>query len=430
MPLPDAARWGELSPLLDELLGLGAPSREARLAEVRHGDETLGASLASLLGAASRMEASHFLAGDMSTHEAVVASLVGRQVGAYVIEAMLGEGATGTVWRARRADGRFEGCVAVKLLHLSLIGRAGALRFKREARILARVAHPNIAHLLDAGVTEDGQPYLLLELVEGARIDEHCDANRLGVRRRIELFIQVLAAVAHAHDRFVVHRDIKPGNIHVTGGGDVKLLDFGIAKLVTAEPGNPPITVEGLRVLTPQYAAPEQLNGGAVTSATDIYALGTLLYHLLTGSHPTSAPAAPSADVIRATLQRPPMRLDEALGRDQDRERLERIAEDRGTVPGRLRRELQGDLDNIVATALRKNPADRYQTAAAFAEDLRHYLAAEPVQAKPDSWRCRLRKFTRHNRRAVRTLMLATVIAASGLAGAVVQHWLSHPPAP
>lgn len=427
MPLPDAALWGELSPLLDELLGLGTAARAARLAEVRRGDEALGASLASLLGGERRMRASLFLAGDMSTHDAVTSSLVDRQVGAYVIEAMLGEGATGTVWRARRANGGPASWAAIKLLHLSLIGRAGALRFKREGRILARVAHPNIARLLDTGVTEDGQPFLLLELVEGARIDEHCDSNRMGVRARVELFIQVLAAVTHAHDRFVVHRDIKPGNVHVTRGGQVKLLDFGIAKLLTTEPGNAPITVEGLRVLTPQYAAPEQLNGGAITSATDIYALGILLYYLLTGRHPTSASTASSADAIRSALRQPPMGMAEALAREQDGESLFQDAAKRGTVPSRLRSEVQGDLENIVATALRKNPADRYQTAAAFADDLRHYLASEPVQAKPDSWTRRLRKFTRRHRRAARVLSLATIMAASGLAGAVVQHWLAHP---
>jgi serine/threonine-protein kinase len=385
MSLPEVTRWKTLSPLLDELLGSSRADQHVRLTELRARGEEIAAELESLLSAASRVEATQFLAGDMSAHEAVVSSLVGRQIGAYVIEALLGEGATGTVWRARRADGRFEGWAALKLLHLSLIGRAGALRFKREAVILARVAHSNIARLLDAGVTEDGQPYLVLELVEGTRIDEHCDAHRLDVRQRIALFNSVLAAVAHAHSHLVVHRDIKPNNIYVTADGQVKLLDFGIAKLLQVEPDNPPITAEGLRVLTPQYAAPEQLNGGPVTTATDIYALGVLLYHLLTGQHPA----------------------------------------DRGTSLPRLRRELQGDLESIVSRTLRKNPSERYQTVMSLADDLRRYLAREPIAAKPDSLTRLYLKFVHRNRRAVTIGLLVLLSVASGMTGAIVQEWRS-----
>jgi serine/threonine-protein kinase len=427
MSLPEVTRWKMLSPLLDELLSLSRADQYLRLTELRARGEELAVDLESLLSAASRVEATQFLAGDMSTHEAVVSSLVGRQIGAYVIEALLGEGATGTVWRARRADGRFEGWAALKLLHLSLIGRAGALRFKREAVILARVAHSNIARLLDAGVTEDGQPYLVLELVEGTRIDEHCDAHRLRVRQRIALFNNVLAAVAHAHSHLVVHRDIKPNNIYVTADGQVKLLDFGIAKLLQVEPDNPPITAEGLRVLTPQYAAPEQLNGGPVTTATDIYALGVLLYHLLTGQHPTSSGSAASVEVIRATLNAPPVRLSAALDKGHSSESQLKAAADRGTSLLRLRRELQGDLENIVSRTLRKNPSDRYQTVASLADDLRRYLANEPVEAKPDSLTRRYLKLARRNRKAVTMGLLVLLSAASGLTGAIVQEWRSQP---
>ncbi len=427
MSLPDATRWKMLSPLLDELLGLSHEDRNSRLAELRAQGEELAGELEALLRAASRVEASQFLSGDMSAHEAVVSSLVGREIGDYLIEAFLGEGAAGTVWRARRTDGRFEGRVAVKLLHLSLIGRAGALRFKREAVILARVAHPNIARLLDAGVTEEGQPYLVLELVQGTRIDKHCDARRLDVPQRLALFGHVLAAVAHAHDHLVVHRDIKPNNICVTHDGQVKLLDFGIAKLLRAEPGDPPITAAGLRVLTPLYAAPEQLNGGPVTTATDIYALGVLLYHLLTGQHPTVRGSAASAQVIRATLNAAPVRLGAAFDTASGSEDQLKAAADRATSLSGLRRQLQGDLENIVGRTLLKDPSERYQTVGALADDLRRYLADEPIAAKRESLAHRYVKLARGSRRSITVGLLVLLCLASGLTGAIVQEWWSGP---
>ena len=195
----------------------------------------------------------------------------------------------GSVWLARRSDGRFEGLVAVKLLNVSLIGRAGEERFRREGSILARLTHPNIARLTDAGVSTSGQPYIVLEYVDGERIDQYCDARRLGVEQRLRLFLDVCAAVARAHANLVVHRDIKPSNVLVAKDGQVKLLDFGIAKLIEEETGSgeaSALTREGGRALTPEFAAPEQLTGGAVTTATDVHALGTLLYLLLAGQHP------------------------------------------------------------------------------------------------------------------------------------------------
>ena len=434
MIVPDAERWKRLSPLLDGLLDLEPAARAARLDALRAEDAPLAGELAALIGDAERAEHARFLAGSVAPASArddtrdgdASASLVGERIGAYLIDAPLGQGGTGTVWRAHRADGRYQGGVAVKLLHLSLVGRTGALRFEREGGVLARLSHPHIAHLLDAGVTPGGQPFLVLELVEGERIDRHCDAGQLGIAQRVALFRIVLAAVAHAHSHLVIHRDIKPGNILVDRGGQVKLLDFGIAKLMQGEDGAGPagdLTGDGLRALTPDYAAPEQLRGEAVSTATDVYSLGVLLYQLLTGRHPTVLPNATPADSIRAALDTDPSRLSTAVTvtGDVPAEQIARIAVERDTSPTRLKRQLGGDLENIVAKALRKLPAERYATVDAFAEDLRRWAAGEPVSARPDSLGYRASKFVGRHRGKVAVAVLTFFAIAAGVVGTVSQ---------
>jgi eukaryotic-like serine/threonine-protein kinase len=414
MTLPDRQRWARLNPLLEELLDLDAGRRKARLAELRAQGATLADELESLLCSADRVAASDFLAGNVLADSAPPTTLVGEQIGAYVIEAPLGQGGTGSVWRARRADGRYDGAVAIKLLHLSLIGRAGAARFEREGAILARLTHPNIAHLLDAGVTPSGQPFLVLELVEGQRIDHHCDTRRLNVLQRLALFDDVLSAVAQAHSHLVIHRDIKPNNILVSAEGRVKLLDFGIAKLLQQGAEDSPITAEGQRALTPEYAAPEQMRGALVTTATDVYALGVLLYQLLAGRHPTAFEASSEAEVIRATLDTEPVRMTSALTANN-------VAADRNTTLPRLRRQLHGDLENIVARALRKEPSQRYQTVAELADDLRRYRAHEPVRARADSLAYRIAKFVRRRRGPVAAALLVMLTLTAGLTGTLTQ---------
>jgi eukaryotic-like serine/threonine-protein kinase len=422
MTLPDRQRWAQLSPLLEELLDRDADGRNARLAELRgQGATLLADELESLLRSADRVAASDFLAGNVLAESAPPTSLIGEQIGAYVIEALLGQGGTGSVWRARRADGRYDGAVAIKLLHLSLIGRTGAARFEREGAILARLTHPNIAHLLDAGVTLSGQPFLVLELVEGRRIDQHCDARRLDVEQRLALFDDVLSAVAQAHSQLVIHRDIKPNNILVSADGRVKLLDFGIAKLLQdgqhASDG-PPTTADGQRALTPEYAAPEQMRGAPVTTATDVYALGVLLYQLLAGRHPTAFDARSEADVMRATLNTEPVRMSTALAAYP---LAMRVADDRSTTLPRLRRQLHGDIENIVARALRKEPSQRYQTVAALADDLRRLRAHETVRARPDSLAYRAAKFVRRRRGLVAAALLVMLSLTAGLTGTISQ---------
>jgi len=422
MTLPDPEAWKQLSPLLDELLDSDDEARALRLAELRSRDPALAQRIESLLSASDPVKASGFLASNAGGDAAALTDLGGKRIGAYVIEASLGAGSTGSVWRARRADGRFDGAVAVKLLHLSLIGRAGALRFEREGRILARVVHPNIARLLDAGVTAEGQPYLVLELVAGERIDQHCNALQLDVDQRLKLFADVLAAVSHAHSHLVIHRDIKPNNILVAADGTVKLLDFGIAKLIGDEAEANAITLDGRSVLTPEYAAPEQLQGGPITTATDVYALGVLLYRLLTGLHPTGGDTATAstAELMRSTLDDEPVGLVNALDRAAP-DTLQQMGNARGTTPSRLRRRLEGDLENIVSRTLQKRPDDRYRTVTALAEDVRRHIAHEPVSARPDSWSYRCAKFVRRHRAMVAAGLAVVLAVALGLVGTATQ---------
>jgi eukaryotic-like serine/threonine-protein kinase len=350
-------------------------------------------------------------------------SLAGQRIGAYRLEALIGEGGSGAVWRGRRDDGQYEGSVAIKLLHLSSVSRAAVQRFRREGAILARLTHPNIARMLDAGIAPGGQPYLVLELVDGDRIDSYADAQRLNVEQRIALFVQVLAALTHAHSHLVIHRDIKPSNILVGRDGTVKLLDFGIAKLLEehTEPGAAvELTRDGARALTPEFAAPEQLRGEPVTTATDVYALGVVLYQLLAGRHPTALERASAAQFIVATIETNPTLLSSAVEQAEPQDAA-RIAAERATTPKRLVRQLRGDLSNIVARCLRKAPHERYLTTAALSEDLRRYLAHEPVSARADSLLYRVGKFARKHRSAVVAASLTTLALVAATGGATWQ---------
>jgi eukaryotic-like serine/threonine-protein kinase len=415
-------RWRALIPHLDQVLDLEPDERQPWLSALREKDAALADDLQALV---QRHEAidEGFLA-DGPDAPVPVSSLAGQAAGAYVLRSQLGQGGMGTVWLAERSDGRYQGTAAVKVLNAALTGRAGEARFRREASILARLRHPHIAQLIDAGVSPLGQPYLVLERVDGERIDRYCDARNLPVEARIRVFLDVLAAVAHAHAQLIVHRDIKPSNVLVATDGQVKLLDFGVAKLLESdETGEPTVvTREGESALTPGYAAPEQLTGGDVTTATDVYALGVLLYLLLTGHHPARPQSSSPAELIRAIVDTEPARVSDGVGSQDPSEPspLERAAR-RGSTPRKLRGTLRGDLDNIVAKALKKNPAERYASAEAMAEDLHRYLGHLPVRARADSLGYRTRKFvTRH--RVVLSAAAAVVIAlAVGAAVAVRQ---------
>jgi len=405
--------WEAISRLLDEVLDLAPEARPAWLADLRRADPALAIEVEALLNRERDVDREGFLSPARAPERPETASsLAGHRVGAYRLERQLGQGGMGAVWLGVRADGRFEGTVAIKFLSLAVAGSMGEARFRREGSVLARLTHPNIARLLDAGVTHTGQPYLVLELVEGQRLDVWCDERRLSAEARIRLFLQVLAAVSHAHANLIVHRDLKPSNILVTANGTVKLLDFGIAKLLEGEPGDPTgLTASYERLLTYQYAAPEQVRGEPITTATDVYSLGVVLYQLLVGRHPTSEDSKTPADQLRAVLDSNPPQLSRAVTPSGAISRTEalRLAGVRDATPERLQRDYAGDLENILAKALRKEPVERYPTVTALANDLEHYLRHEPVSARPDAWSYRAGKFLRRNRGAAAAALLVSV---------------------
>ena len=411
----DQARWQKLSPFLDQALEREGAEREGWIETLRADHAEVAQDLQSLLGELQALDDRGFLQSDPSSAMLSEPSRAGQTLGAYTLESLLGRGGMGTVWLARRHDGHFECKVAVKLLNLALLGLDGGQeRLRREARVLGRLAHLNIARIIDAGLTTTGQLYLVLEYVEGCDIERYCDEQSLTIEARIQLFLDVLAAVGHAHANLIVHRDIKPANIYVTRQGVVKLLDFGAAKLI--EGGDPesatPLPREGVRALTPQYAAPEQMLDAPITVATDVYALGVLLYVLLSGQHPTGEKSASTLQHMRSLLEAEPARLSEAAtaARTYDPATLAKNAAKRAATPQRLKRVLRGDLDNIVAKALQKNPQERYASVREFADDLKRYLHDEPVLARADSAFYRVRKFVVRNRLPV--ILGGTALAA------------------
>src|SRR5688572_24239076 len=353
----DANVWPIVSPLLDRALDLDVDARRQFVDEVLASDPRTGAVLSALIDAHDNLSTSDFL----ETPPRLLAdpTLAGTTVGSYTLETPVGAGGTGVVWRARRSDGRFEGAVAVKLLQLSALSESSAARFTREGTLLARLSHENVARLFDAGVTPAGQPYLVLELIEGSRIDQYAEAHKLSVDARLRLFLQVCDAVAHAHAHLVVHLDLKPSNILVDHRGLVKLLDFGVAALMAPD-GVDGAARPAAQGFTPEFAAPEQLRGEPVTTATDVYALGTILPRLL-GDTAT------------------------------------------------------GDLDAITRKAISQEAERRYATASLLADDIRRYLRHEPVTARPSRWTYRAGKFARRHRVAVAVALLVSIGAATAL---------------
>jgi len=393
-------RWRTLSDWLDQALEKPEPERSDWLAALKVTDPGLAGELHELLAARDSQGFGDFLAGSapLPVEEMEAATLVGRAVGPYIIDAEVGRGGMGSVWRAHRADGRYEGVVAIKFVNAMWIGQSGEQRFHVEGSVLGRLNHPNIARLLDAGVIEGSQPYLILEYVQGEAIDAYCNRNDLNIKDRIGLFLSVLQAVAHAHSNLIVHRDLKPSNVFVARDGTVKLLDFGIAKLLDNDLASASLTRANGFALTPQYAAPEQLLGQSITTATDVYALGLLLYLLLTGVDPIAGDSKSSADLVRAVLTIEPPRASAAAS-------LENI---RG-------RSLEGDLDNILHKAIKKNPNERYASADAFADDLRRYLADKPIHARPDSVLYRANKFVKRHRVGTALVSIAVIALTASL---------------
>ena len=401
-------QWQEISPYLDEALEIPVEERDAWLTSLREKNAKLAATLRSLLDEQQLLKQELFLE---RSPVKVGEGLAGQKVGSYTLVSQIGQGGMGSVWLARRSDGRFERQAAVKFVNIALAGRATEERFKREGSILGRLTHPHIAELLDAGISGDGTPYLILEYVDGVAIDQYCDEHKLDVDARIKLFLDVLSAVAEAHTNLIVHRDIKPSNVLVRNDGQVKLLDFGIAKLL-AEEGETAsatmLTMEGGSALTPRFAAPEQVTGGNVTTATDVYALGVLLYLLLTGGHPAGVRVQSPAELVKAIVEMETPRASSTVSAGIA------AAEERSVTPERLRRQLSGDLDTILGKALKKSPQERYASVSVFADDLRRYLNHEAISVRPDTFAYRTAKFLRRNRAMVSftTIAIALVIGS------------------
>ena len=405
---PATRLWREALAQLEALLEKPAGQRAELLADIGRTHPQLHSMLLSLLDADERANLTGFLDPPSGVERALAP---GAQLGPYRIEARIGAGGMGEVWLASRDDGLYQGQVAIKTLHPYFGGGALRERFLREATILGRLQHPGIARLIDAGVAADGGVYLVLEHVRGAAIDAWCDEHRLGVEARLQLFLDVCAAVAQAHANLIVHRDIKPSNILVTGDGNAKLLDFGVAKLLEVDPlaAQPALTRMTGRIFTPEYAAPEQILGEPITTATDVYSLGVLLHVLLTGSRPLGNSDNP-VEIERAVLHDEPVRASATALADD-------AGAARSTTPARLRRRLSGDLDNIIARALRKKPQDRYASVPELAEDVRRHLANEPILARPESVAARTRKFIRRHRTGVAAATVAVLAIGVGVAG-------------
>ena len=336
---------------------------------------------------------------------------IGMRLGAWRVVDLVGHGGMGTVYLAERADGQYEQRVALKLVR-GIAAQPTVSRFTSETHILARLSHPNIARVIDAGHTPEGSPYLVMEYVDGSPVTTHCDAERLTIDERLRLFTVVCDATQHAHQSLIVHRDLKPANIFVTGAGEVKLLDFGIAKLL--EPDDPAAdqTSQEMRVLTPAYAAPEQIRGEPVTTATDVYVLGAVLYELLAGQRLVDSA---SGDAVSFALPAPSASVRRQMAANDDRGRLASAATAaaRRTSPARLARRLAGDIDRVVVKALQPDPTRRYGSAGQLADDLRRLLAGRPVLAQPDALAYRVRRFIGRHRVGMSMVALLSVLVGS-----------------
>ncbi|CAN5607889.1 hypothetical protein BH23PSE2_BH23PSE2_04540 [soil metagenome] len=402
----DAERWQRLSPLLDALLELDAAGRARSLASLRQDDPALADELAGLLALEQGQE-------DFLSQPAVSQlphARAGVMIGPYRLERMLGEGGMGQVWLASRADGLYQKRVALKLLRPGLADPNLRLHFTRERQILARLEHAHIARLLDAGISADNQPYLALEYVEGEAITDWCGLHGPTLEQRLRLFLQVCDAVSHAHANLIVHRDLKPSNILVTPLHEVRLLDFGIAKLLDAAEHAADNTRTGLRAFTLHYAAPEQIRGEPVTTMTDVYSLGAVLYELLADAKPYRLKRQSDAEWEEAILGTDPQRPSLAL---------HRLADEPGAndAPGLHRRArlLAGDLENIVLKAMAKRPEQRYPSVEALALDLHRHLDGKPVLARPQRLAYRIGKYAGRHRWALSSAALVGLVLVTAI---------------
>jgi serine/threonine-protein kinase len=400
-------RWEEADQLFDGALEQPLAERERWLTERCAGNLSLLRQVEALLRAdelAGRfLEVDGWRLAVPLMEEPDSGAVAGGEIGPYRLVRELARGGMGVVYLAERADGQFEQRVALKLIKRGMDSDEIHRRFLAERQILARLSHPHIARLLDGGVSTAGQPYFAIEYIDGTTILEHCEVRELGVEDRLRLFLDVCDAVRYAHRSLVVHRDLKPSNILVTAEGQVKLLDFGIAKLLDDGPdAGQGLTETGMRVMTPEYAAPEQVSGAPVTTATDVYALGAVLYELLSGQRVHRLDSRTPMEVARVVCEVDP-------------------PPPSGVAAGALRQRLRGDLDTIALTALQKKPERRYPTVEQLAEDVRRHLDGRPVSARPDTWRYRATKFVGRHRIGVVAGAAIALSLVAGLSGTIWQ---------
>jgi non-specific serine/threonine protein kinase/serine/threonine-protein kinase len=419
----DPQHWSRLKDVLQRALEYPEADRTAFVLDACAGDDSLVREVHALLALQSSAgdllegagaEALRLLAAEPDT-------LAGRRIGPYRLEREIGRGGMGTVYLGTRDDHQYQHDVAIKLVKRGMDSDLVLRRFRYERQILANLTHPNIARLFDGGTTDDGLPYFVMEYVAGVPIDEYCDTHGLSVAERLTLFGTVCAAVQHAHNNLVIHRDLKPTNILVTADGIPKLLDFGIAKVIDTqdEPAFTSLTVLG-RPMTPEYASPEQARGEPITVAADVYSLGVLLYQLLTGRRPYVFTNHGPEEITRVICQEQPLKPSTAVGRPDGGEGRLPV---NGDIPGgpplppkRLRRQLRGDLDNLVLMALRKEPQRRYASVEQLSEDVQRFLERRPLRARPDTLAYRTARFVQRNRVAV----VAAVLVAVTLVGGIV----------
>lgn len=429
--------WRQVEEIFQCAIERAPEERAAFLEEACAGDQSLRREVESLI--AADREAGSFIdprqSASLLLADAGSQSILGRQIGPYKITGQIGQGGMGSVYLAVRADDEYSKQVAIKLIRRGMDTDFIIRRFRNERQILASLDHANIARLLDGGTTEDGLPYFVMEYIEGKPIDRYSDDNSLNTIERLKLFRDVCAAVQYAHRNLVIHRDIKPGNILVAADGVPKLLDFGIAKLLNPELAAQTLdqTMATVLMMTPDYASPEQIRGEQITTASDVYSLGVVLYELLTGHRPHRLRNYQPHEVLRVICEEEPERPSIALTQLEAAMTAEvssyvtpptrRMSKPREGNPDRLRRRLEGDLDNIVMKALNKETERRYSSVEQFSEDIRRHLEGLPVIARNDTLFYRAGKFIRRHRVVVAA---AIIVAMTLIAGIIATAWQAH----
>jgi serine/threonine-protein kinase len=407
--------WRILEAAFAEAISLEGDGRARMLAEFAAEHPELEQQLIGLLAADTgddKSLAEPIASSARALAETVIDPWEHRRIGAWTIKHRIADGGMGAVFLAERADDEYQQTAALKIMTAQLLARDAVARFRSERQILASLSHPNIAKLIDGGSTDENLPYLVLEYIDGLPIDQYCDEHQLSIPARLQLFIKVCQAVDFAHRNLIVHRDLKPNNILVDKSGEPKLLDFGIAKLLenSSVQQTVAVTRANMRAMTPEYASPEQVRGEPISVATDVYALGVLLYRLMTGQSPYGVSTAVPREYEAAILDREPRRPSTVVTlADTDAA----VGTSRATSPQRLQRRLAGDLDNIVLHALQKEPERRYPTANALSTDIGRYLANLPVMARGDDWSYKLRKFIIRNARSLTIVLLVMASIAT-----------------